>query len=210
MMREFYGQVIVAMALVFGASIGIADAVASAADADVPKLAADAPTDALPVVPSTQAPSAVVVESGAAVVSAAPSAAASSADTAASAAPSAAASAPSSDIVAAGATAINDVRSAVEARNIPAWLLAFSSFLWFCIAVARRFGFVDSRKAVAAVTLAAAVIGGFAAQLLLGVNVTNAFLIALGGPGAVALNEFLRAFGINPSSGPSVNPSNEA
>jgi hypothetical protein len=181
MSSGFYNQLLVCLALTVGATVGIADAVANAAVSD-----AEEPSAAPSV---TSAPLSVGPES------AAPSIPASGAST------SEASSAPA-DVVPAALDAVKATQQAVAARNLPAWLLAFSSILWLVVAFLRRYGRLNNRKAVAVFTLLAAVVGGLASQMLLGVNITEAVIIALGGPGAVALNEFLRAFGIHASSNP--------
>ncbi len=200
MLHGYHNQLLVSLALTFGATVGIADAVADVAlaDAEVPaKLAAE------PSAASSDAPSIVSAPLSVGPESAAPSAATSEAASAApSAAPSETPSAPPSDIVPAALDAVKATQTAVAAHNLPAWLVAFSSILWLVVAFLRRFGRLNNRKAVATFTLLAAVVGGLASQMVLGVNITEAFIIALGGPGAVALNEFLRAFGIHASSNP--------
>jgi hypothetical protein len=205
MSNDYYNQLLVALALIFGATVGIADALAEVAvDATFPAKLAEASSDAPSALPSVTAePLSVAPESAPASApsseqpSTAPSAVASEA-------PSSAASAPVSgpDVVPAALDAIKATQTAVEARNLPAWLLAFSAILWTVVAVLRRVGRLGSRKAVAVFTLLAAVIGGLASQLVLGVNLTQAVVIALGGPGSIALNEVLRAFGFFASSNP--------
>jgi len=203
MSSGFYNQLLVCLALTVGATVGIADAVANAAVSDAEAAAevaakltevaaklAEEPSAAPSV---TSAPLSVGPES------AAPSAAPS---IPASGAPASEASSAPADVVPAALDAVKATQQAVAARNLPAWLLAFSSILWLVVAFLRRYGRLNNRKAVAAFTLLAAVVGGLASQMLLGVNVTEAVIIALGGPGAVALNEFLRAFGIHASSNP--------
>lgn len=208
---NLYSQLLVAFALIFGATVGIADAVADAAiaDADVPGKLADEPSAAPSVVsqPAVVAPASAAVPSDAPSAapsvdpSAAPSALVSGAPSAApSGAPSASVSVP--EVLPAALNTVEATRAAVAARNLPAWLLAFSSLLWTVVAVLRRYGRLNNRRAVAAFTLVAAVLGGLASQLLLGVNAMDALVIAFGGPGAVALNEFLRAFGFFASSNP--------
>jgi hypothetical protein len=200
MSSGFYNQLIVCLALTFGATVGIADAVANAAvsDAEVPAKLAEEPSAAPSV---TSAPLSVGPESAA--PSEGPSAAPSAdASIPASGAPASEASSAPADVVPAALDAVKATQQAVAQRNLPAWLLAFSSILWLVVAFLRRYGRLNNRKAVAVFTLLAAVIGGLASQMLLGVNVTEAVIIALGGPGAVALNEFLRAFGIHASSNP--------
>lgn len=196
MSSGFYNQLLVCLALTVGATVGIADAVANAAvsDAEEPAKLAEEPSAAPSV---TSAPLSVGPESAApsASPSAAPSIPASGAST------SEASSAPA-DVVPAALDAVKATQQAVAARNLPAWLLAFSSILWLVVAFLRRYGRLNNRKAVAVFTVLAAVVGGLASQMLLGVNITEAVIIALGGPGAVALNEFLRAFGIHASSNP--------
>ena len=200
---SFYRQLIISFSLTFGAVIGIADALADAvatSDADVPgQLAAEQPTPPsivsapLSVGPASEPVSAI----GSAPASEAASSPASEPSSVAVSAP-----ASSPELVSAAVNAVAATRIAVESHNLPAWLLAFSAILWTVVAFLRSFGRLGSRKAVAAFTLVAAVIGGLASQLLLGVNVTEAVVIAFGGPGAVALNEFLRAFGFFASSNP--------
>lgn len=208
---SFYRQLIISFALTFGAVIGIADALANAvitSDADVPgQLAAEQPTPPsivsapLSVGPASEPVSAVGSAPGSEAVSSPASEAVSApASEPSSAVVSAPASSP--ELVSAAVNAVEATRIAVASRNLPAWLLAFSAMLWTVVAFLRRFGRLGSRKAVAAFTLVAAVIGGLASQLVLGVNVTEAIVIAFGGPGAVALNEFLRAFGFFASSNP--------
>jgi hypothetical protein len=207
MSSGFYNQLLVCLALTFGATVGIADAVANAAVSDAEAAAevaakltevaaklAEEPSAAPSV---TSAPLSVGPESAA--PSASPSA---DASVPASGAPASEASSAPADVVPAALDAVKATQQAVAARNLPAWLLAFSSILWLVVAFLRRYGRLNNRKAVAAFTLLAAVVGGLASQMLLGVNVTEAVIIALGGPGAVALNEFLRAFGIHASSNP--------
>jgi hypothetical protein len=200
MLHGHYNQLLVSLALTFGATVGIADALADAAlsDADVPAKLAAEPSAApsivsapLSVGPESAAPSAATSEAASAAPSVDPSAA-----------PSVAPSAPPSEIVPAALDAVKATQTAVAARNLPAWLVAFSSILWLVVAFLRRYGRLNNRKAVATFTLLAAVVGGLASQMLLGVNITEAVIIALGGPGAVALNEFLRAFGVHASSNP--------
>ena len=200
---SFYRQLIISFALTFGAVIGIADALANAvvtSDADVPgQLAAEQPAPPsivsapLSVGPASEPVSAI----GSAPVSEAASAPVSEPSSTAVSAP-----ASSPELVSAAVNAVEATRIAVASHNLPDWLLAFSAILWTVVAFLRRFGRLGSRKAVAAFTLVAAVIGGLASQLLLGVNVTEAIVIAFGGPGAVALNEFMRAFGFFASSNP--------
>jgi hypothetical protein len=146
------------------------------------------------------------ITSGATVVSAAASDAASApASAVSSEAPSAAASAPSSDIGKLAADAVKDTQTAVVSGNkLATWLIASSSILWLAIAVLRRRGLLCSRRSVAVSALLASVVGVVGAQMAAGSSPLDAGIFALTGPCAIALNEFLRAFGFNLSHAPAV------
>ena len=207
MLNGYYNQLLVALALIFGATVGIADALADAvaddSDAEVVLKLAPEQTPAvvsqpLSVGPApSDAPRAIPSSTSSDAATAAPSTAGSNAP---SVAVSAAVSVP--EVVPAALDAVKATQQALISRNLPAWLLAFASILWAIVAVLRRVGRLNSRKAVAVFTLVAAVLGGLASQLLLGVNLTDAIVIAFGGPGAIALNEVFRAFGFFASSNP--------
>lgn len=185
--RSYYKLLYVSLTLCFITNLAMAEnggqlaPAASAAPSAVPSVVAEVPTV------TSDAPAASAAPVSAAVSDAAP-ASTPVADKAAS---------PSSDALTTGLAAIQATKAAVEGRNLPAWLSAFAAILWCIIAVMRKLGHLQSRRAVAVTTLVAAVLGGVGSQMLLGVSATEAFVIALGGPGAIALQEVSRAFGIN-------------
>lgn len=194
----------VMLCVTFAASVSLGDALASRTEAAAAASAAvsGAPASAI-IAPGTVTvvDEADVADGGATTISA-PAAVSSADDLIVPPIASAAAStgtAPESaapDLAAAALNATQATRNAIEQRNLPAWLAAFASILWVLIAVARRFGRLISRRAVAITTLVAAVVGAVASQLMLGFSVVDSIVVAFGGPGAIALNEVIRSFGL--------------
>ena len=108
---------------------------------------------------------------------------------------------PSTDeIVDAGKAAFEAGRTAAGSKTGPAILAAVSAAIWFLILAARRWGGVLlSKQSVRIVSVFGGALAAALGLLSLGLPWQQAIELFLAGPGAIALNEILRMFGIEVS-----------